>query len=80
MKDSKTTKTVAMPDVELGKIFAKLRAAMELKYQIMDVLYPRMFMGIGKDMPPDRIDLRDVYRENQEKLEKINKLVREYEP
>lgn len=74
-----TTKTVAMPDVELGKIFVKLKAAMEFKYKILDVLYPLTFMGLGKN-PPNEYDLRDIHKENVEKLQKIAELVKGYEP
>lgn len=76
---TKTTKTVAMPDVELGKIFIKLKAAMELKYKIMDVLYPHTFMSFGKNIP-NEYDFRDLHRENMEKLQKIGELVKGYEP
>jgi len=74
-----TTKTVAMPDVELGKIFVKLKAAMEVKYKILDVLYPKMFSW--KDAGQNHVlEMRDVHMENFEKLQKIRELIEGYEP
>jgi len=81
MTESKTTypQLTTIPTDELGKIFVKLKAAMELKYKIMDVLYPHTFMGLDKN-PPNEYDMRDLHRENVEKLQKIGELVKGYEP
>ena len=76
---TQTTKLVSMPDVEMGKIYTKLKAAMELKYKIMDVLYPKIYSW--KEMGNSSVlDIRDVHKENWEKLAEIRKLVEGYEP
>ena len=68
-----------IPTDELGKIFVKLRAAMEVKYKILDVLYPKMFSW--KDAGQNHVlEMRDVHMENFEKLQKIRELIEGYEP
>ena len=68
-----------IPTDELGKIFVKLKAAMELKYKVLDVLYPKMFSW--KEMGNNSVlDMREVHTENREKLEKIKALIEGYEP
>ncbi len=76
---TQTTQRPLMPGEELAIVYRKLRAAMELKYKIMDVLYPKIFSW--KEMGSNSVlDMRDVHMDNFEKLKKIRELVEGYEP
>jgi hypothetical protein len=80
-KNSQTTypQLTTIPKDELGKIFVKLKAAMDLKYNVLDVLYPKMFCW--QEMGPNSVlEMRDVHMENFEKLKKIREIIEGYQP
>ena len=72
-------KTETIYNEELAIVYRKLRAALELKYKIMNVLYPTSFSWKEMGQTPT-LNVRDIYKDNYEKLVKIRELVEGYEP
>lgn len=69
-----------VPDDELMKLYRLVREALELKFKILDIMAPKYFSFKELQSSSVAYDMRDRFRENEEKLSAIAKLLEGFPP
>jgi len=83
--ESKTTEIAKnhihfVPDEELTRLYKNVRNALELKFKILDILRVKMVSYKELQNPSYDYDMRDHHALNEEKLQKIKKVLEDFNP